>query len=164
MTVLIASILSVSAFSMPASAAFCYDYLIDCTSPLSAQSGSTKSCDYYAITALAAVTQYAGPAYVSVQLRYSSGGANATCGSAWGRISGLNCPGTYGCAFPVDPKAFTQRVSPNLSTYSLADISNNGLDISKQVKDCCGGFQARGGAALFSTGGSTIVSSYTGYY
>jgi hypothetical protein len=56
------------------------------------------------------------------------------------------------------------RIVVAAMTYSLADVSNNGLDISKQVKDCCGGFQARGGAALFSTGGSTIVSSYTGFY
>jgi hypothetical protein len=166
MTLLIASVLSVGAFSLPASAQTCYAYLIDCTSPLSAQSGSSRPCDYYAITAVAATTQSSGPAFVSVQLRYSGGGASATCGSAWSKIANFSCPGTYGCAYPYNAFAFAQRLQPNfLSTNNLADIpGTNGNDVSKQVKDCCGGFLAVAGGQLYGTGGSTIVSSYTSSY
>jgi hypothetical protein len=167
LTILIASILSVGAFSSPATAVSCYDYLIDCTSPLSAQAGGTKPCDYYAITAVTAPTRYAGPVSLSVQLKYSSGGAGTTCGSAWGRIASYNCPGSSGCqVLGGNPYAFAQRQQPNfVSSYGLSDIpSGNGNDVSKQVKDCCGGFLAVGAGALYSTAGSTILSSYTTAY
>jgi hypothetical protein len=152
-----AALLGVGAYAPPASAASCYDYPIDCTSPLTPQMGASKPCDYYAFTAVAAQTQWAGANSISVQLRYSAGGSGASCGSAWARVSAYTCVAATNCDVwsGANPYAQAQRTQPQfLSTGTLSDIGN----VSRQVKDCCGGFLAKGGGKLVAVGGGTVVS------
>jgi hypothetical protein len=166
MSVVVSAVFSIAAFSSAAYADSCTTYSIDCTNPSVNWAGATKPCSYYATT----VRSMSGSAFgssISVELRFSAGGSGATCGTAWSRISNSNCNPQSTCdpSNTSNPFPFVQRTAPgSLSTYTLGKLGSGTGSFSFQVKDCCGGFQARAAGALFSTGGSTIVTAYTTTY
>ena len=166
MSVLVGSIFSVAVFSSTAYADSCTTYSIDCTNPSVNWAGATKPCSYFAFTARTASGSGFGSS-INVELRFSAGGTGATCGTAWSRIASYICDSQRACdnTSTGNPYPFVQRTAPgSLSTYGLGRIGSGSGSFSYQVKDCCGGFQARAAGALFGTGGSTIVSAYTATY
>jgi hypothetical protein len=138
-----------------AHAVTCTYYTLDCTNPSTAQSGATKSCAYYATTVRSATVSN-GPSFVNVDLRYSSGGSGAACGTAWSRASSWACSQPGGLCNSSNPVMWVIRTTPSaVNTSTLAGLGT----FSKQLVDCCGGFAAKAAGQILTSNGNAVTSA-----
>ena len=136
---------------------------IDCTNPNSAQTqlGHTQSCSTYATTVRTGST-VSGNNSASVELRYSSSGSGATCGTAWARSSGFACVQPGGLCNANNPFMTAHRTLPSAKAL-VTPLPDRGT-YSSQLLDCCGGYSTFARSRTYTTNGTVIVTATTAGY